>query len=55
MAALFVKHFPRTLPGVHPPEALPAKNRQAILAGARAWGIRVEQRLALREVIDDEE
>jgi len=55
MAALFVKHFPRALPGVHPPEALPAKNRQAILAGARARGIRVTQRITLGEVIDDEE
>ena len=55
MAALFVKHFPRTVPGVHPPEALPAKARQAILAGARAYGISVRQRLSLQEVIDDEE
>jgi len=55
MAGLFVKHFPRTLPGVHPPEALPAKTRRAIVSGARAWGIRIEQRLALREMIDDEE
>jgi len=55
MAALFVKHFPRGLPGVHPPEALPASVRQAILAGARAYGIRVNKRLTLLKPMDDEE
>ena len=55
LAALFVKHFPRGLPGVHPPEALPARTRQAILAGARAYGIRIGMRLALLKPVDDEE
>ena len=55
LAALFVKHFPRGLPGVHPPEDLPAKTRQAILAGARSYGIRVKQRLTLLKPLDDEE
>ena len=55
MAALFVKHFPRDLPGVHPPEALPAANRQAILAGARAYGIRIGRRVTLLKPLDDEE
>ena len=55
LAALFVKHFPRGLPGVHPPEALPAPIRQAVLAGARAYGIRIVQRLKLLEPLDDEE
>jgi hypothetical protein len=55
MAALFVKHFPRTRPGVHPPEALPAKTRQAILSGVRPYGIRIEQRLTIGEEIDEEE
>lgn len=53
LAALFVKHFPRGIPGVHPPEALPAKVRQAILSGARAYGIRVAQRLTLLAPVDD--
>ncbi|HXF67986.1 MAG TPA: saccharopine dehydrogenase NADP-binding domain-containing protein [Burkholderiales bacterium] len=44
LAALFVKHFPRKLPGVHPPEALPAAIRRAVLAGARARGIRITRR-----------
>jgi len=55
MAALFVKHFPRELPGVYPPEALPARTRQAILAGARACGIRINKRLTLLKPVDDED
>jgi saccharopine dehydrogenase-like NADP-dependent oxidoreductase len=55
MAALFVKHFPRDLPGVYPPEALPVATRQAILSGAGNYGIRVEKRLKLLETIDEED
>jgi hypothetical protein len=55
LAALFVKHFPRGLPGVHPPEALPAKSRQAILAGARSYGIRIHQRITLLKPLDEDE
>jgi hypothetical protein len=55
LAALFVKHFPRESPGVHPPEALPAATRQAILAGARAYGIRIDMKLALLKPVDDED
>jgi hypothetical protein len=55
LAALFVKHFPREFPGVHPPEALPAKARQAILAGARSCGIRINKRFTLLKPLDDEE
>ena len=55
LAALFVKHFPRGLPGVHPPEALPAKIRQAILAGARTYGIRVTRRATLLKPLDADE
>ena len=55
LAALFVKHFPRELPGVHPPEALPATTRQAILADARARGIRIGKRITLLKPLDDEE
>lgn len=55
VAALFVKHFPRGLPGVHPPEALPAATRQAILAGVRAYGIRIGKRVTLLKPLDDEE
>jgi len=55
LAALFVKHFPRGLAGVHPPETLPAKTRQAILSGARVYGIRVTQRLTLLKPVDEDE
>ena len=55
LAALFVKHFPRNAPGIHPPEALPAATRQAILAGARAYGIRIGMKLALLKPVEDED
>jgi hypothetical protein len=55
MAALFVKHFPRELPGVHPPETLPAATRRAILAGARAYGIRIGMKVTLGKPVDDED
>jgi hypothetical protein len=55
LAALFVKHFPRNAPGIHPPEALPPATRQAILAGARAYGIRVGMKLTLGQPVDDED
>jgi hypothetical protein len=55
MAALFVKHFPRKLPGVFPPEALPARIRQALLANVRDYGIRTTQRMKQLEVMDDDE
>jgi hypothetical protein len=55
MAALFVKHFPRNCPGVHPPEALPARTRRAVLSGAAAYGIRVSRRLAMLKPVDEDE
>ncbi|MBH0193439.1 MAG: hypothetical protein HP492_17075 [Nitrospira sp.] len=48
MAALFVKHFPRHLAGVHAPEALPREIRRAILRDARARGFRIVKRVTLR-------
>ena len=54
LAALFVKHFPRALPGVYPPEALPAATRQAVLAGARHYGIRITRRLTLLEPLEED-
>lgn len=44
MAALFIRHLPRHLFGVHPPEALPAHIRAAILKDARRLGIRLTHR-----------
>ena len=45
MAALFVKHFPRKLLGVHPPEAVPTEIRRAILRDARYRGIHLSKRV----------
>ncbi len=55
MAALFVKHFPRDLAGVYPPEALPAETRQAILADARSRGFRITMKLTRLKKAEDEE
>jgi len=55
LAALFVKHFPRELGGVYPPEALPAAVRQAILADARSRGIGITMRVSRLQKEDDEE
>ncbi|HUI74478.1 MAG TPA: saccharopine dehydrogenase NADP-binding domain-containing protein [Candidatus Acidoferrum sp.] len=55
VAALFVKHFPRDLAGVHPPEALPLEARRAILAGLRAHGIGITHRIATLRRHEDEE
>lgn len=48
MTALFVKHFPRHLAGVHAPEALPGEIRRAILRDARARGFRIVRRVISR-------
>lgn len=56
LAALFVKHFPRDLAGVYPPEALPAETRQAALAGARSRDIRITMKVTrLKKAADEEE
>ncbi len=55
LAALFIKHFPRELSGVYPPEALPREAHQAILAGTRLYGIRLTKRVTLLKPIDHEE
>jgi hypothetical protein len=54
-AALFVKHFPRGMAGVYPPEALPAEARQAILADLRARQIRITMKVTPLKKQDDEE
>ncbi len=55
MAALFVKHLPRGLAGVYPPEALPAETRQAILADARTRDFRITLKVTRRKKTADEE
>lgn len=55
-AALFIKHFPRDLWGVHPPEALPADMRRAIVSELKERGIRIAMQVrALRKHEDEEE
>src|SRR5712671_1502800 len=44
IAALFVKFFPRDLPGVFPPEALPVDTRRAIVAGVCAHQIKISHK-----------
>jgi saccharopine dehydrogenase (NAD+, L-lysine-forming) len=55
MAALFVKHLPRELPGVYPPEALPARVVRAILTDVRSRGIALRQKISRLKPIEDEE
>jgi hypothetical protein len=55
MAALFIKHFPRELAGVYPPEALPSETRQAILADARARDFHITMKVARLKKTEDEE
>ncbi len=55
IAALFVKHFPREMAGVFPPEALPAPVRQAILAGVRTRDFRMAMKIVRLKKSDDEE
>ena len=47
VAALFIKFFPRDVPGVFPPEALPAETRRAIVSGIRAHKIKISHKTAL--------
>jgi hypothetical protein len=55
LAALFVKHFPREFPGVHPPELLPAEIRQAILADARSRDIQLAMKMKTLPAPEEEE
>lgn len=51
--AMFVKHMPHDLVGVHVPEALPARTRQTILRAARAIGITMKRRMICRNTSDE--
>lgn len=55
LAAHFVKHFPRDLMGVYPPERLPADVRQKILADARSRDIRITLRQTRLGRVEDDE
>ena len=45
VASLFIKHFPKKLSGVFPPEALPAKIQRAILADVSSRNIRLSMKV----------
>jgi hypothetical protein len=56
LAALFIKHFPKDMPGVMGPATLPPEARQAILAGARMRDFRMTTKITrLKKQEDDEE
>jgi hypothetical protein len=55
MAALFVRYFPKDEWGVFPPESLPAETRQAILAGARARGFKITQKIMRLKKDEDDD
>jgi hypothetical protein len=55
IAAMFVKHFPRELPGVHAPGDLPVELRQAILNDARARGFKLTMKTTRLKKTEDEE
>jgi len=55
IAALFVKHFPRDLPGAHAPNDLPPEVRQAILNDVRERGFKISMKVTRRKKIEDDE
>jgi hypothetical protein len=57
VAALFIKSFPRELPGVFAPEMLPVEMRRAIVAGIRTHRVRITHKTTVvrRFGEDDEE
>ena len=55
VASLFVKFFPRELPGVFAPETLPVKIRRAILSGLRSDRVSLTTKTTLLRRRDDEE
>lgn len=55
LAALFVKHLPRKLPGAHPPELLPPETRRAILSETRSRSIHITMKSVRRQRPDEDE
>jgi hypothetical protein len=54
-AAAFVRHFPRELHGVHPPEDLPAAVRRAVLRELKQRGFEMRLQVARVKKTDEEE
>lgn len=55
VAALFIKLFPRDLPGVLPPEALPIDTRRAIVAGIRKHSVRISHKTIVQRNSEEDE
>lgn len=55
VAALAIKHFPKELAGVYPPEALPIEVRRAILSEARSRDIRISLKITRLKPRDEDE
>jgi hypothetical protein len=55
LAAIFVKHFPRSSAGVLNPSTLTAETRRAILADARSRDFRITLKISQLKPVDDEE
>jgi Trk K+ transport system NAD-binding subunit len=53
VAALFIKSFPRDLPGVFAPESLPREIRRAIIAGIRTHQVRIAHKTSLLKTSED--
>jgi saccharopine dehydrogenase-like NADP-dependent oxidoreductase len=55
VAALFIKFFPRELPGVFAPEQLPLESRRSIIAGIRANKVKISHKTSvLKPDADDD-
>jgi hypothetical protein len=56
VAALFVKYFPQGLPGVFPPESLPAEIGRHILSDIRKHGVKLTYKIKrLKNAADEED
>ena len=55
VAALFIKFFPRDLPGVFPPEALPVETRRAIVSGIRTHKIKISHKTTVLKSRSEDE
>jgi saccharopine dehydrogenase (NAD+, L-lysine forming) len=55
VAALVIKHFPKELAGVYPPEALPLEVRRAILSESRSRDIRISLKITRLKPREEEE
>ena len=55
VAALFIKFFPRKLPGVLAPEQLPLETRRAIIAGIRSNKVKISHKTSVLKADADDD